>query len=525
MKSHADTCTTLLARGLALVPILSFGEFIQGDYAYDVIDGKAVIIGFNWEYAGDLAITNNLGDYPVTRIETEAFAWCEGLTGVTIPASVASIGNDAFTGCTSLTRATFLNDLSIFSARAAFGDGGGALRSVLIGDAVAEVGGQAFARCTGLTNAVIGAGVAHVAGGAFYGCTGLLEIVLAGEGASYCSTNGVLFDKARTRLVQYPGGKSGSYEVPDRVTAIGNHAFAGCSGLADVSLPEGLCAIDLFAFSCCPNLPSVTVPSSVTNIGGGAFAPHVTLLGEPMPAGAGGSGAWTSERSGLTAIHVAAGNAHYSSTNGVLFNSARTRLIQYPGGRHGGYAMPDGVNEIDADAFNSCTGLTALSFASAVSSIGVLAFENCTGLTTLRLPSALSSIGYWAFLNCSHLTNVYFCGDAPSLSTPDVLDGTPSTVYYLPGANGWEAEFCGRPARCWNPHVQADGSLGYAGGTFSFTLAGTPGIPVVIEACTDLAVGDWTPVESATLGVDGSFPFADPAAASHPARFYRFVWP
>lgn len=523
MKTPACIRMHDLALGLAIAPLIAAAELIQGDYAYDVIDGQAVIVGFNWEYAGDLSITNSLGGYPVTRIETEAFAWCEGLTGVTIPASVTSIGLDAFTGCTGLTRATFLNDLSGFSARSAFGDGGGALRSVLIGDAVAEVGGQAFARCTGLTNAVIGAGVAQVTGGAFYGCTGLLEILLAGESTSYCSTNGVLYNKAQNRLVQYPGGKAGSYEVPACVTAIGNHAFAGCSGLAAVSLPEGLCSIDLYAFSCCPNLSSVTVPASVTNIGGGAFAPYVTLMGETIPAG--GSDAWTPERSGLAAIHVAASNAHYSSTNGVLFNKEQTLLIQYPGGRQGSYALPGGVNEIEVGAFNSCTGLTAVSLSPALSSIGILAFKNCTGLTTLTLPHALSSLGYWVFLNCSHLTNVYFCGDTPSLDTPDVLDSTPATVYYLPGASGWEAEFCGRPTRCWNPRVQAGGSFGYAGGTFSFTLEGTPGIPVVIEACTDIACGDWTPVESATLDAGGSFPFADPAAASHPTRFYRIVWP
>lgn len=56
------------------------------------------------------------------------------------------------------------------------------------------------------------------------------------------------------------------------VTAIGENAFAGCSGLTKVDLPETLIAIEDGAFEGCSGLTAISIPYGVTDIGERAFA-------------------------------------------------------------------------------------------------------------------------------------------------------------------------------------------------------------------------------------------------------------
>ena len=64
---------------------------------------------------------------------------------------------------------------------------------------------------------------------------------------AYSSVAGVLFDKNQTTLIQYPGGKAGSYTIPDSVTSIGGAAFACCS-LTSVTIPDSVTSIGELAF-------------------------------------------------------------------------------------------------------------------------------------------------------------------------------------------------------------------------------------------------------------------------------------
>jgi len=44
-------------------------------------------------------------------------------------------------------------------------------------------------------------------------------------------------------------------------------------------------------------------------------------------------------------------NSTYSSVDGVVFNQSQTTLVQYPGGKLGGYTIPDSVTSIGDFAF------------------------------------------------------------------------------------------------------------------------------------------------------------------------------
>jgi hypothetical protein len=59
---------------------------------------------------------------------------------------------------------------------------------------------------------------------------------------------------------------------------------------------------------------------------------------------------------------------------------------------------------------------------------------------------------------------------------------------------------------------------------FGFTITGTANIPLVIEACTNLASATWVSLQSCTL-TNGSLYFSDPDWTNCAARFYRIRSP
>jgi len=297
----------------------------------------------------------------VTNIENKAFYYCTQLSSVTIPGSVVNIGTSAFEGCSLL-------------------------RSVAIPNSVTRMGTSAFDSCLSLTNILMGTG-----------------------NPAFSSTNGVLFNKNWSTLIKYPAGKAGSYTIPASVINIGMMAFAHCAGLTGITIPNGVINIGVGAFYYCTGLPSVTVPDSVTFIGEAALCGCASL----------------------TAIQVSAGNPAFSSLDGVLFNKARTALIQYPGGKAGSYAIPFGVIFIRHHAF-----------------------EGCVGLTSVTIPDSVTSIGGSAFVYCPILTEAYFCGNAPvGFDSSSFFGSNLATVYYVPGTTGWPAvpnPWAGRPTARWN---------------------------------------------------------------------------
>jgi len=76
----------------------------------------------------------------------------------------------------------------------------------------------------------------------------------------------------------------------------------------------------------------------------------------------------------------------------------------------------------------------------------------------------------------------------------------------------------------WNPAPQSDGNLGVRQNRFGFNIAGTPNIPLVIEASTDLGAGVWVALQSSTL-TNGLNYFSDAQWTNYPSRFYRIRSP
>jgi hypothetical protein len=199
-------------------------------FNYTTSDSAITITGYTGS-ASEVTFPSNINFLPVTTIGDLAFAYYAGpgLTNVTIPNSVTSIGYGAFTFCFSLS-------------------------SVTIPRSVTNIGDQAFSSCSGLK-----------------------AIMVDAENALYSSLNGVLFDNSQTTLIQYPGGLGGTYTIPASVSTIGNQAFSFCSVLTSVQIPGTVTRIGDDAFIACFGLTSVTIPGSVTNFGDYVFLGCVSL--------------------------------------------------------------------------------------------------------------------------------------------------------------------------------------------------------------------------------------------------------
>ncbi len=140
---------------------------------------------------------------------------------VFVPEGVASIGEDAFLGCSRLVSINVDSNNPVYDSRENC-------------NAIIETATNTL--IVGCQNTVIPAGVTSIGEGAFYRCESLESI-----------------------------------QLPKGLQSIGSSAFSGCTSLESIQLPEGVTSIGNFAFWGCKSLKSIQLSEGVTSIGNSAF--------------------------------------------------------------------------------------------------------------------------------------------------------------------------------------------------------------------------------------------------------------
>lgn len=276
------------------------------------INGKTVRGISSGAFAGEPSVIGklNASNANVASYAANSENYLANVTTINIPSTVMNISADAFSGMESLTTVNFGSNSQLNT-----------------------IGENAFADCVNLKNISLPSGVTEIPYGAFENCKELESVT-----------------------------------IPSGVAKIGAQAFCGAEKLSFTSLPASVTEIGELAFFGCKGSSSIALPSGVTTIGDGAFA----------------------GMENVTAFSISSANANYLTENGVLYNKAKTELLQYPKAKTAttftvnsdDEVVLSNVNTIKPYAFYSCENLTEVNI-NYVSKVETMAFANCSSLATI----------------------------------------------------------------------------------------------------------------------------------------------
>ena len=215
----------------------------------------------------------------ITTIGNYAFYDCDSLTTVTLPSTVTTIRTSAFQNSANvnLTLHEGINSVGSYAFYNC------PKLTTKLPSTLTTIYDNAF-RSTGITSAHIPARVSTIGNYAFADCQNLPAITVDESNTSFCAQDGVLYNKDKTTICQYPAGKTGTkFDVPATVTTIGVGSFYNNTHLKAVSLPSTLTTIQSVAFGYCRSLEAINIPEGV-NLGSSAFVSCSSLRSIVLPA-------------------------------------------------------------------------------------------------------------------------------------------------------------------------------------------------------------------------------------------------
>ena len=312
------------------------------------------------------SVSNGSISYTVKTIGNNAFAGCSGITQLTIPSSVVSIGNSAFhmNSFESLTLPSSvkkIGQLAFYSY---------SLTTIAFTNSLEEVGEDAFGN--------------------------------ANTPWYQNQPDGLVY--AGSVLYKYKGTmpSNTNVSVPSGIKGIAGQAFVYCSNLSSITLPSTLKCIGKLAFYSCTGLTNITIPSSVTKICEGAF----------MDCGYITSVNYNAQNCYTDLTSYAPFQGCYSFSTIIIGSGVQripANLFRNCNHLTGTLSFPSSLKRIDYYAFYGCSGISGnLTIPSSVDTIGNLAFGDCSGITsiTYNATNCNTQGSYNPFYNCSSVSSI-----------------------------------------------------------------------------------------------------------------------
>ena len=302
------------------------------------------------------------------RVQDLVFAENEKITRLTVTEEIEELGDETFRDCPNLVSV----DLACSNVtRIGIGlfSNCHSLSNVFLPKQVTEIESNAFDFCARLQKIEISKSLSKIGAEAFLGCENLAEFIVHEDNPAYRSIDGNLYSKDGKTLIQYAAGKLESeFIIPNGVVTISSGAFVKCENLKNVIISDTVKTIESMAFRGNSNLRNIVLGAGVCELEQNALFCD------------------------FENIEVVETNKCFTSIDGNLYSKDTKTLLLYASGKsEERFNVPNSIERIAPNAFNSALNLTYVNIPGSVSEIGENAFFGCRQLATISVAENNSS--------------------------------------------------------------------------------------------------------------------------------------
>jgi hypothetical protein len=382
--------TSVIFSGTSTLTTIGGSAFQSAQIASITIPPSVTSIGESaFGSAMSLASVVFSGTSTLATIGADAFS-STSLTSFTIPASVTTIGANAFLSYNLVSISVPADNQNYSSLDGVLFN---KLKTTLINfpasklamtysipTSVTRIEASAFSQTSALDSVTIPSSVTTIGDRAFYSAVALTSITVAADNENYSSLDGVLFDKQKTSVVNYPmSNLTKTYSIPSSVTSVEAFAFYGAPFYA-VTIPSSTAVIRNNAFMYARSNLNVYFLGNAPTVGSDAFQ---EVNGKAyIKSGATGFG--VSTWNGLTVAVLDDGVRSCTTGTYVIQDFVATNGYSCAGTA----VIADGVQSINNEAFTSNEVLTSVMVPASVMSIGTNSFGQTSALTSVSVDLA-----------------------------------------------------------------------------------------------------------------------------------------
>lgn len=353
----------------------------------------------------------------VTTIGDSAFKDCKALSNISLPSGLLTIGNRAFNNCDALVSVTVPDSVTLID-HYAFKDCQNLEEVTILG---APQFGQEVMSVSKLVRFC--GNPPNFTSNSLYGVSA--ECHYPKNNPAWASivtkTYGGTLDwfasdnPANVEFPKFDDTKSGScgpnatWSLTSGVLTVSGSGKMDTVGwnrymseIQKVIIQEGITELPGLAFINCTNLKSVSLANSLTTLNANTFDGCISLSDISLPAG-------------ITEIHW------YTFRNCTALKEI---------------VIPSGVTSIGEYAFYD-SGLQKITLPNSLTKIEFMAFSGCENLSEIHFPARLTTLADHSFSMCTGLRNLYFAGNPPTVQN-FTFANVEATAYYPAGNKLWE---------------------------------------------------------------------------------------